>query len=68
MIVEIQKGVSNETPLTSERRNKMWIMREFKTRENMNKFIEKNSGKIQYREVFVNNSFCIEYRKLIKAG
>ena len=42
----------------------MWMMKEFKTRQAMNKFISKNAGKIQWVEVFVNNSFCIEYRKL----
>ena len=42
----------------------MWIKKNFKTKENMNKFISKNAGKIQWVEVFVNNSYCIEYRKL----
>ena len=42
----------------------MWIKKNFKTKENMNKFISKNTGKIQWFEVFVNNSYCIEYRKL----
>jgi len=44
----------------------MWITKEFKTREQMNKFIDKNYNKIQWVEIFVNNSYCIEYRKLRK--
>lgn len=42
----------------------MWITKEFKSKESMNKFIEKRTGKIQWVEVFVNNSYCIEYRRL----
>lgn len=44
----------------------MWIIRTFKTRENMNDFITKNEGKIQWIEIFINNGFCIEYRRLRK--
>lgn len=44
----------------------MWIIREFRTRQAMNRFIARNTGKIQWVEVFVNNSHCIEYRKLKK--
>lgn len=42
----------------------MYILKEFKTRESMNRWIEKNKHKIQYTEVFINNGYCIEYRKL----
>ena len=44
----------------------MWIIREFRNKENMNKFIQKNKDKIEYREIFINNGYCIEYRKLFK--
>ena len=44
----------------------MWKIKEFKTKEEMNKFIEKNGHKIQCNEIFVNNAYAIEYRKLIK--
>ena len=44
----------------------MWKIKEFKTKEEMNKFIEKNGHKIQWHEVFINNSYGIEYKKLIK--
>ena len=42
----------------------MWITKQFKTKEAMRKFIDKNKNKIQYVEIFINNSFGIEYRKL----
>ena len=42
----------------------MWITKEFKTRESMNRFILAHVGKIQWVEVFVNNGYAIEYRKL----
>jgi hypothetical protein len=43
----------------------MWIYKQFKTKEAMNKFTVKNAGKIQWHEIFVNNAYAIEYRKLI---
>ena len=43
----------------------MWQLKFFKTKETMSAFIEKNKRKIQYREVFINNGYGIEYRKLI---
>jgi hypothetical protein len=42
----------------------MWILRTFRSKENMDKFIEKNGRKIQWHEVFINNKYAIEYRKL----
>ena len=44
----------------------MWTIKTFKTKEMMNKFIEKNRSKIQYQEVFINNAYGIEYRKLVR--
>lgn len=44
----------------------MWKIKEFKTREEMQKFIDKNKNKIQYQEIFINNSYAIEYKKLVK--
>ena len=44
----------------------MWITKVFKTQKNMQNFINKNKGKIQYTEIFINNGYAIEYRKLIK--
>lgn len=42
----------------------MWKTKEFKTRTAMQAFLAKWNGRIQWVEVFVNNSFCIEYRRL----
>lgn len=42
----------------------MWQIKIFKTKEEMSKFIEKYHNKIQWVEVFVNNAYAIEYRKL----
>lgn len=44
----------------------MWITRTFKTKENMQKFLDKNKNKIQWHEIFINNAYGIEYRKLLK--
>lgn len=44
----------------------MWIIKTFKTKDSMSKFIDKNKGKIQFNEIFINNSYAIEYRKLRK--
>lgn len=42
----------------------MWQTKTFKTKEAMQKFIAKNIGKIQYQEVFINNGYAIDWRKL----
>ena len=42
----------------------MWKTKEFKTREKMNTWIEKNAHKFQWVEVFINNSFGVDYRRL----
>ena len=42
----------------------MWITKVFKTKDAMKKFIDKNDGKIQWEEIFVNNAWGIVYRKL----
>ena len=44
----------------------MWIIKTFKTKEKMHNFIDRNKGKIQFTEVFINNRYGIEYRKLRK--
>ena len=44
----------------------MWITKEFKTKEKMTSFIEKNKDKIQWHEIFINNAYGIEYRKLTR--
>lgn len=42
----------------------MWTFKQFKTKEAMQKFLSRKAGKIQWVEVFVNNAYAIEYRKL----
>lgn len=42
----------------------LWKIKIFKTREKANAWLEKNEHKIQWQEVFVNNAWAIEYRKL----
>ena len=42
----------------------MWVTKVFKTKEAMKRFLEKNGHKIQYEEIYVNNAYGIEYRKL----
>lgn len=44
----------------------MWELKTFKNYDNMIKFINKNKNKIQYNEIFINNGYCIEYKKLKK--
>ena len=44
----------------------MWETKTFKTKEKMNNFINKNKNKIQYNEIFINNAYGIEYRKIKK--
>ena len=44
----------------------MWTIKEFKSEEAKNKWIEKNKGRYQYVEIFVNNGHALEVRKLRK--
>ena len=42
----------------------MWNIRTFKTREAMNKWLARHAARIQWNEIFINNGFALEYRKL----
>lgn len=44
----------------------MWEIITFKTKNEMIDFINKYGKKIQYQEIFINNGYGIEYRKLRK--
>lgn len=44
----------------------MWEVKIFASREAMEKWISKNKNKIQHEEIFVNNAFGVEYKKLKK--
>jgi hypothetical protein len=41
-------------------------IKEFKTREAFNTFLERNKHRYHMTEVFINNSFGIEYKLLLK--
>lgn len=43
-----------------------WQLKTFKAREKMENFIKKNQNKIQWKEIFINNEYAIEYKKLLK--
>jgi hypothetical protein len=42
----------------------MWETKLFKTKEAMATWVAKNDRTHQWQEIFVNNAFGIEYRKL----
>jgi hypothetical protein len=42
-----------------------WTLKEFKTREQMDKWVLTNKHKYQIEEIFVDNGFCVEYKPLI---
>lgn len=41
-----------------------WQTKTFKTKDAMQKWIERNSGKYQIVEIFINNGFALEYKRL----
>ena len=43
-----------------------WQFKSFRTKENMEKFIDKIKKNYQYNEIFINNGYAVEYKKLIK--
>jgi hypothetical protein len=51
---------------------KKWRFRTLESAEiaraKMNAWLEKNKHRIQYQEIFVNNAYAIEYRKLRRLG
>lgn len=44
----------------------MWMTRTFKTREAFHRWIKRNGRKTQWQEIFINNGYGVEYRKLRK--
>ncbi len=44
----------------------MWKIITFDTKEQRNKWLEKNGCKFQIEEIFINNGYGFEYKKLIK--
>jgi hypothetical protein len=43
-----------------------WKIKTFKTFQEMQNFVNKNIDKIQYNQIFLNNEYGIEYKKLLK--
>jgi hypothetical protein len=41
-----------------------WKVKTFKTIESMNNWLAKNDGFIEFNEVYINNAYGVEYRKL----
>ncbi len=41
----------------------MWQIKTFKTKEKLDKFLARNP-KIEWQEIFINNGYGVEYRKL----
>lgn len=42
----------------------MWTQKTFKSKEDMEKWLEANKDKIQFIEIYCNNAYAIEYKKL----
>lgn len=42
----------------------MWQIKKFKTLEKMNAWLEKRKDRIQYDQVFIENCYAVEWRKL----
>lgn len=46
----------------------MWQTKTFKTKAVMNTYIAKHGHKIQWNEIFVNNAYGIEYKRIRVIG
>lgn len=46
----------------------MWQIKKFKTQQAMAEWLAKRDGKIQFVEVFVENGWAVEWRKLRRIG
>lgn len=44
----------------------MWDTKVFKTKESMVKWLVANDHNIQWQEIFINNAYGVEFRKLRK--
>ena len=42
----------------------MWQIKTFKTKTALNKFIKANQSKYQITQIFIDNAYAVEYRKL----
>lgn len=44
----------------------MWSIKEFKTRAEMQAWIEKNGHRMRWQEIVVNNGYGVQYRPLVE--
>ena len=42
----------------------MWKIKKFASMDGMNEWLVKNGNKVQWQEIFIANTYAIEYRKL----
>jgi hypothetical protein len=42
----------------------MWNTKTFKTKQAMTEWLTRNDRKVQWVEIFVNNAYGVEYKKL----
>jgi len=61
--VQLRAGVQT----TTKKENIMWKLKTFKTKEAMKTWVENHKKRCQIVEVFINNGYAVEYRKLFKA-
>ena len=44
----------------------MWKIKQFKTQAELSRWVQRNYGKYQFVDVFIDNAYCVEYRPLRK--
>jgi hypothetical protein len=64
LTISRQKKGTSFSILHSDRRNVMWQIKEFKTKEAMMKFIENSKNKRQVEIIYINNGYAVEFRNL----
>lgn len=46
----------------------MWQIKKFRTRKALSAWVARNEGRIQWREVFVDSAWAVEWRPLRRIG
>lgn len=44
----------------------MWKIKQFKTQSELSRWVQRNYGKYQVVDIFINNAYGVEYRPLRK--
>ena len=44
----------------------MWQTKYFKTRDEMTAWLDQHDGQIQFDEIFIENGYGVEWRKLVE--